>query len=261
MGELRYSVRDSTTGRQGGPHGRGRRRAGHGAASSVRRRPTSSSTPARSRPASSPVCGRSSWAAPRPRCGGGAAPRRGRRRRPLHVPPRRRRRARVGRCARQLGAPVRLADPRRSTRSPPTAGTPRCSRGSRRRRSSSAPATSTRPRSSSASEPSTSTRSSPRSIASARSTSTRRCGRHPRRSHGVPGMAEYADAKRAGEAAAASCGAAPPPPRPCATFPRLRTDQTASFVPVDDDEPGPHVLAALRELRAVTRADRRRHLH
>ena len=65
----------------------------------------------------------------------------------------------------------------------------------------------------------------------------------------VPGMAEYADAKRSGEAA---CDAllAPRPwlhvDRP--RFPRLRTDQTASFVPVDAEGPVPHVLAALRRL-------------
>lgn len=63
----------------------------------------------------------------------------------------------------------------------------------------------------------------------------------------VPGLAEYADAKRSGEHACRELAAAHPPlvvqaPR----FPRLRTDQTASFVPVDADDPAPHVLAALR---------------
>jgi hypothetical protein len=65
----------------------------------------------------------------------------------------------------------------------------------------------------------------------------------------VPGMAEYADAKRAGEAACDDLlerhpGLRIDRPR----FPRLRTDQTASFVPVDVEEPAPHVLAALRRL-------------
>lgn len=63
----------------------------------------------------------------------------------------------------------------------------------------------------------------------------------------VPGLAEYADAKRAGESACTALAAAHPDlvvhaPR----FPRLRTDQTASFVPVDAGEPAPHVLRALR---------------
>lgn len=66
---------------------------------------------------------------------------------------------------------------------------------------------------------------------------------------GVPGMAEYGDAKRLGEAAADALGRQHPHLRVRAPrFPRLRTDQTASFVPVDDDEPAPHVLAALRAL-------------
>ena len=63
----------------------------------------------------------------------------------------------------------------------------------------------------------------------------------------VPGLAEYADAKRDGELACTALAAAHPSltvhaPR----FPRLRTDQTASFVPVEADDPAPHVLAALR---------------
>ena len=63
----------------------------------------------------------------------------------------------------------------------------------------------------------------------------------------VPGLAEYADAKRAGEQACAAHAVEHPhlivhAPR----FPRLRTDQTASFVPVEADDPAPHVLAALR---------------
>ena len=65
----------------------------------------------------------------------------------------------------------------------------------------------------------------------------------------MPGMAEYADTKRAGEAACGELRMRHPHLRVgTPRFPRLRTDQTASFVPVDDDEPGPHVLAALREL-------------
>jgi MaoC like domain/short chain dehydrogenase len=67
--------------------------------------------------------------------------------------------------------------------------------------------------------------------------------------HGVPRMAEYADAKRAGEAACDALRDRHPHLRVHAPrFPRLRTDQTASFVPVDHDEPAPHVLSALREL-------------
>lgn len=65
----------------------------------------------------------------------------------------------------------------------------------------------------------------------------------------VPGMAEYADAKRMGEAACDALLAQRPwlhVDRP--RLPRMRTDQTASFVPVDADDPVPHVLAALRRL-------------
>jgi acyl dehydratase/NAD(P)-dependent dehydrogenase (short-subunit alcohol dehydrogenase family) len=76
---------------------------------------------------------------------------------------------------------------------------------------------------------------------------------------GVPGLAEYADAKRAGEQACGEVAAAHPhitvqAPR----FPRLRTDQTASFVPVDAADPAPHVLAALR---ACSGRQPGRHLH
>jgi hypothetical protein len=65
----------------------------------------------------------------------------------------------------------------------------------------------------------------------------------------LPGMAEYADAKHAGEVACDLLldrhpGLRIDRPR----FPRLRTDQTASFVPTDVADPGPHVLAALRRL-------------
>lgn len=65
----------------------------------------------------------------------------------------------------------------------------------------------------------------------------------------VPGMAEYADAKRSGEAACDALLARRPGLHvDRLRFPRLRTDQTASFVPVDADDPVPHVLAALRRL-------------
>ena len=63
----------------------------------------------------------------------------------------------------------------------------------------------------------------------------------------VPGLAEYADAKRDGEAACARLAAEHPSlhiatPR----FPRLLTDQTTSFVPVEFGDTTAELLAALR---------------
>ena len=63
----------------------------------------------------------------------------------------------------------------------------------------------------------------------------------------VAGLAEYGDAKRLGESACHELAAAHPGLVVDVTrFPRLRTDQTASIVPVEADDPAPHVLAALR---------------
>lgn len=65
--------------------------------------------------------------------------------------------------------------------------------------------------------------------------------------HDVAGLAEYADAKRAGEALCARIAAEHPSvavhaPR----LPRLRTDQTTSFVPVEFGDAGDELLAAVR---------------
>lgn len=63
----------------------------------------------------------------------------------------------------------------------------------------------------------------------------------------VPGLSEYAAAKRRGEARCAAL-AREHPDMTVATprFPRLRTDQTASYLPVDYDDAPTTVLAALR---------------
>jgi acyl dehydratase len=67
--------------------------------------------------------------------------------------------------------------------------------------------------------------------------------------HDVAGMAEYADAKRAGEAACARLAAADAELRiEMPRFPRLLTDQTTSFVPVEFGDAAVEVLAALRRL-------------
>jgi acyl dehydratase len=61
------------------------------------------------------------------------------------------------------------------------------------------------------------------------------------------GMAEYADAKREGEAACAALAGRHPGLRVLAPrFPRLLTDQTTSFVPVEYGETDRELLAALR---------------
>jgi acyl dehydratase len=70
--------------------------------------------------------------------------------------------------------------------------------------------------------------------------------------HPPPGMAEYADAKREGETACRRLASE----RPALTvatprFPRLLTDQTTSFVPVEFGDAGGELL---RGLRAVTPA-------
>jgi hypothetical protein len=67
--------------------------------------------------------------------------------------------------------------------------------------------------------------------------------------HDVAGMAEYADAKRAGEAACERLAAADAELRiEMPRFPRLLTDQTTSFVPVEFGDAAVEVLAALRRL-------------
>ena len=67
----------------------------------------------------------------------------------------------------------------------------------------------------------------------------------------IAGLAEYADAKRLGELACRELAAAHPHLVVDVTrFPRLRTDQTASVVPVEAADPAPHVLAALRHFTA-----------
>ncbi len=67
----------------------------------------------------------------------------------------------------------------------------------------------------------------------------------------ITGLAEYADAKRLGEHACRELAAAHPNLIVDVTrFPRLRTDQTASIVPIEADDPAPHVLAALRHFAA-----------
>lgn len=63
----------------------------------------------------------------------------------------------------------------------------------------------------------------------------------------VAGLAEYADAKRAGEAACDRLASAHPRLRVSAPrLPRLPTDQTTSFVPVEFGDAATEVLAALR---------------
>lgn len=64
---------------------------------------------------------------------------------------------------------------------------------------------------------------------------------------GVPGLAEYAAVKRRGEARCAAL-AREHPDMTVATprLPRLRTDQTASYLPVDYDDAPTTMLAALR---------------
>jgi hypothetical protein len=67
--------------------------------------------------------------------------------------------------------------------------------------------------------------------------------------HTVPGLAEYADAKRAGETACARLSDAHPHLRvDTPRFPRLLTDQTTSFVPVEFGDAAGGVLAALRRV-------------
>lgn len=72
----------------------------------------------------------------------------------------------------------------------------------------------------------------------------------------VPGMAEYSDAKRVGETVCAQLLEQYPQlvvasPR----FPRLLTDQSTSFVPVEFGDTGTEVLAALREMYGAGRED------
>ncbi|MGE4552366.1 MAG: MaoC/PaaZ C-terminal domain-containing protein [Desulfovibrionaceae bacterium] len=64
-----------------------------------------------------------------------------------------------------------------------------------------------------------------------------------------PDMGEYAAAKAAGEVMCAHLGKALPGVRfLCPRFPRLDTDQTASLYPVENRDPAPAVLEALRAL-------------